>query len=76
MALFKKEKSAEAPVQSDPKGVSHKTFVDEQERIRKELDNSPFRKKGETQAEYNLRIPVALQPVQPGPTESYLGKKL
>ena len=36
----------------------------------------PHRKKGETVAEYNERVPVALQPVQPGPTHSYLGNKL
>lgn len=39
-------------------------------------DKSLDRKKGETQAEYNERVPVAIQPVQPGPTTSYLGNKL
>lgn len=39
-------------------------------------DTSVDRKKGETQAEYNERIPVALQPVQPSPKTSYLGGKL
>lgn len=35
-----------------------------------------FRKEGETQAEYNERVPVAVQPVLPGPTTSYLGEPL
>ena len=39
-------------------------------------DKSLDRKKGETQAEYNERVPVAIQPVQPGPTTSYLGNPL
>ncbi|NBU34691.1 hypothetical protein EBZ38_13350 [bacterium] len=35
-----------------------------------------FRKEGETQQEYNERVPVAVQPVLEGPTTSYLGQPL
>ena len=34
------------------------------------------RLESETQAEYNERVPVAVQPVQPSPTTSYLGAAL
>lgn len=33
-------------------------------------------KGAETQAAYNLRVSPGTQPVQPGPTKSYLGKNL
>lgn len=33
-------------------------------------------KGAETQAAYNLRVPVGVQPVQPKPTKSYLGNNL
>jgi len=33
-------------------------------------------KTAETQAAYNLRVPVGVQPVQPKPTKSYLGNNL
>jgi len=36
----------------------------------------PFRKEGETQQEYNERVPVAVQPVLERPTHSYLGDVL
>lgn len=36
----------------------------------------PHRKKGETVAEYNERVPVGSQAVQPAPKTSYLGKPL
>jgi hypothetical protein len=36
----------------------------------------PHRKKGESVAEYNQRVPIGSQAVQPGPTLSYLGKEL
>jgi hypothetical protein len=39
-------------------------------------DKTLQRKDGETQQEYNERIPVAVQPVQPGPTHTYLGEKI
>lgn len=39
-------------------------------------DKTVQRKKSETQQEYNERIPVAVQPVQPAPTKSYLGEDL
>jgi hypothetical protein len=39
-------------------------------------DKTLARQKGESQQEYNERVPVAIQPVQPTPTVSYLGKKL
>lgn len=39
-------------------------------------DKTLLRRKGETQQEYNERIPVAVQPVQPAPAKSYLGKDL
>ena len=39
-------------------------------------DTSFDRKKGESQLEYNERVPVALQPVQPAPTHNYLGQPL
>lgn len=39
-------------------------------------DKSLQRQDGETQQEYNERIPVALQPVQPLPTHNYLGQEL
>jgi len=39
-------------------------------------DPSLQRQEGETQQEYNERVPVALQPVQPNPTKSYLGNDL
>lgn len=35
-----------------------------------------FRKEGETQAEYNERVPVGVQPVLPAPSTSYLGEPL
>lgn len=37
-------------------------------------DKKLQRKEGESQAEYNERIPVAIQPVQPQPTHNYLGE--
>jgi hypothetical protein len=40
------------------------------------IDSDLYQKEGETQAEYNERIPVAVQPVQPGAKYSYLGKEL
>lgn len=39
-------------------------------------DKSLQRKKGESQQKYNERVPVAIQPVQPGPTHNYLGQPL
>lgn len=39
-------------------------------------DKTVDRQEGETQAEYNERVPVAQQPVQPAPTHSYLGAEL
>jgi hypothetical protein len=39
-------------------------------------DKTLQRKEGESQQEYNERIPVAIQPVQPAPTHSYLGEWL
>jgi hypothetical protein len=42
----------------------------------KEKEVSPFRQEGESQQEYNERVPVAVQPVQPAPTTSYLGNEL
>ena len=36
----------------------------------------PFRKDDESQAEYNERVPVAVQPVLDGPALSYLGEPL
>jgi hypothetical protein len=46
--------------------------------VQGEVDRSTVldRKKGETQAEYNERVPIGNQPVQPAPTTSYLGEKL
>ena len=41
-----------------------------------ERDSSLDRQEKETQAEYNERVPVAVQPVQPAPTTSYLGQPL
>lgn len=81
MALFKKnDKEEKAPVTVAPVSLStegsHPEFVKEKERIEKEISTNPFRQKGETVAEYNERIPIGIQPVQPGPTHSYLGKKL
>ena len=38
--------------------------------------SEPHRKKKETVAEYNARVPVGSQAVQPGPKTSYLGKPL
>lgn len=38
-------------------------------------DHSLQRQKGETQAAYNERIPVAIQPVQPAVAFDYLGRK-
>ena len=40
------------------------------------IDESLFRQKGESHQAYNERVPVAIQPVQPMPTKSYLGKDL
>lgn len=40
------------------------------------IDKELLRNKGESQAAYNERVPVAVQPVQPGPTHNYLGEKL
>lgn len=37
---------------------------------------NPERQEGETQQEYNERVPVAVQPVLEGPTLSYLGEPL
>lgn len=34
------------------------------------------RKKGETQAEYNERVPLGVQPAAPAPTHDYLGRPL
>lgn len=45
---------------------------DEQETVVEDV----FRKEGETQAEYNERVPVGIQPVLPAPSTSYLGKEL
>lgn len=70
-------------------GVQHNTN-DSLDRIKESEDeaNNPvvtgktytakelLRKKGESQQEYNERIPVAIQPVQPGPTHNYLGEEL
>lgn len=39
-------------------------------------DKTLQRKDGESQQEYNERVPVAIQPVQPAPTHNYLGEKL
>ena len=36
----------------------------------------PERKDGETQQEYNERVPVGVQPVLDGPKYSYLGEEL
>lgn len=40
------------------------------------IDPDLYQLDGETQAEYNERVPVAVQPVAPAPTESYLGQPL
>lgn len=37
---------------------------------------SPFKKKGETQAEYIERVPIGNQPAAEGQKRSYLGKLL
>lgn len=39
-------------------------------------DTSVDRQKDETQAEYNERVPVAVQPVQPAPKYNYRGQKM
>lgn len=39
-------------------------------------DKTLLRKKGESTQEYNERVPVAIQPVQPGPTHNYLGEPI
>jgi len=41
-----------------------------------ERDTTLDRQEDETQAEYNERINPAVQPVQPGPSTSYLGQPL
>lgn len=42
-----------------------------------DVEHSDYHKReDETQAEYNERVPVGLQPVLPGPTLSYLGNEL
>lgn len=72
MALFNKKDEVKVASESG----SHESFINEQKRIQHELNTHPLRKDGETQHQYNTRIPVALQPDQPSATHSYLGKKL
>lgn len=76
-------------VKTDNGGLPHNTN-DALERIKESNDeaNNPIvqgeshvdetllRGKKETQAQYNERVPVAIQPVQPGPTHNYLGQPL
>lgn len=42
----------------------------------KDSPDSLYRQEDESQQEYNERIPVAVQPVQPQPTHNYLGEEL
>lgn len=42
----------------------------------KKFVNEFDQRKDESQAEYNQRVPVAVQPVRPAPKYSYLGKEL
>jgi hypothetical protein len=76
MSLLKKKKATE----SEDLGAIEQRNKENAEAQGVAIDgggiDQPHRKKNETQAEYNERVPVALQPVQPGPTHSYLGDKL
>lgn len=75
MGVFKKKK---APVQeldnTEQKNVEKNEALGEGRHVA-HFDQVE-RKKGETQAQYNERVPVAFQPPTNGPTHSYLGKPL
>jgi hypothetical protein len=73
MGLFKGKK----PV--DNKGIPQENTTDPKPvhpEPRYYTEDEIQRKDGETVQEYNERIPVAVQPVQPGPTHNYLGQPL
>lgn len=74
MGIFKKK----APVQELDN--TEQKNAEKNEALGQERKVSHFpereRRKGESQADYNKRVPIAFQPPTEGPTHSYLGKKL